>query len=52
MSDFIKQLRYVWRRLVCVFREHSFKVDKRRNHVICTQCNWCGGEYGAGVENP
>jgi len=36
------QLKFVWARLVCVFREHSF--DRDGNGIVyCTRCNWYGG---------
>lgn len=44
MSD-LRQLKYVWRRLVCVLKEHDFST--RDNHVTCNRCNWCGGAAGA-----
>jgi hypothetical protein len=38
----IRELRFVYRRLICAVRGHRFRA--RFGHVTCTRCNWCGGD--------
>ena len=51
MSGRIGQLRWVWRRLVCVFRGHEFWKEPfgRMTIAYCHRCNWYGGPTGMGV---
>jgi hypothetical protein len=43
--DRTRELRFVYRRLVCALRGHRFRT--MRNHVTCARCNWCGGDEEA-----
>jgi hypothetical protein len=47
----LRELRFVWYRLICAFRGHDFKKSHEGKIIIvyCARCNWYGGPAGAGI---
>lgn len=46
----VREMTFVYQRLVCAFRGHDFKKAHEDRIVIvyCARCNWYGGPTGAG----